>query len=275
MTGRELAQRLEQINLSPDQLAEYLNRHQDEVERWLTAKRELPGSLTREIEWCLAVHAREEAMKASGLPPCDWMRQREFPAADDNEGWERTLAENEAHVLECEACQRRKAFAATLDPLPPQPMPAHVRVLGELAELIARVPRWARPAVIGAMAVAALTLFRAILMVVLGRAPLTLGLALMVLAAMGLGAYGGLVGGVAFYLVRDRFRRFGRLGDYLTGIACTYAYLAAFGIPAALFTDEEMFRSGLGWAILLLLGAVFGVIIGHSWFRTTPAVATD
>ena len=275
MTGHDVAQRLKELNLSTDQLAEYLGRHQDEVSGWLTTSRALPRSLTREIEWWLAVHAREAAMRASGLPVCEWMQQRKFPAPDDEKGWERVLAENEAHVLECDVCRRRNAFAAALGPLPPQPIPGHVRLLGRFADFIAGFPRWARPAVVGAVVVAALTLFRAVLFVVLGRAPITPGLALMVLAAIGLGAGGGLVGGVAYYLVRDRFRRFGRMGDYLTGIACVYAYLLAFGIPLALFTDEEMFQSVAGWLVLLVVGAIFGLVIGRSWFRSAPEAAAD
>jgi hypothetical protein len=70
-----------------------------------------------------------------------------------------------------------------------------------------------------------------------------------------------------YALVRKRFRKFGRLGDYLTGLACMYAYLLAFGIPLAVFTREEMLRDPVGWLIMAVLGTVFGLAIGHSWFE--------
>jgi hypothetical protein len=70
-----------------------------------------------------------------------------------------------------------------------------------------------------------------------------------------------------YALVRKRFRKFGRVGDYLTGLACMYAYLLAFGIPLAVFTREKMLRDPVGWLIMAVLGTVFGLAIGHSWFR--------
>ena len=271
MTGPELAERLRMAHLTADELGQRVNRHQDEVSGWLASERPLPKSLTRELDWHLAVYAREQQMRESGLPTCDWVQRHEQAPAPDIEKLEKRLIELEAHAKTCAICQEREAYAETLPALPPMPMAPHLRLLGRLAEAVSRLPQWARPAAVGALLVGALTLFRAILMTVLQRAPVTLELVLTILAAIGLGAYGGLVGGVAYSLVRNPTRRLGRLGDYVTGVACVHAYLAAFGIPAALFTKEEMFRSVLGWAILLIGGSVIGLIIGHTWFRTSVA----
>jgi len=268
MTGPELARRLKEVNLTADELGERVNRHQDEVSGWLASGRPLPKGLTRELEWHLALRAREQQLQESGLPTCDWAEQHQPPSGNDIEALEKRLAELEAHSKTCVICQQREAYAATLPPLPPMPMALHWRLLGRVVEAVEHLPRWARPAGVGALLVGALTLLRAIVLILLRRAAVTLEMVLVILAAIGLGAYGGLVGGVAYSLVRNPTRRLGRVGDYVTGIACVYAYLVAFGIPAALFTNEELFRSALGWAILSIIGIVFGLAVGHSWFRT-------
>jgi len=121
---------------------------------------------------------------------------------------------------------------------------------------------------VGAMIVGAWTLLRAVFLIGAGSAPLNRGTVLTVLGAIGVGAYGGVVGGVAYRLARGPSRRLGRAGDYVTGVVVLYAYLAAFGIPAALFTSDDTFRSPAGWIAFLVIGTLLGLVIGHSWFRT-------
>ena len=88
-------------------------------------------------------------------------------------------------------------------------------------------------------------------------------------AAVAAGA--GAVGGVAYGLVRPRTRRFGRGGDYLTGIACVYAYMLAFLVPLALLGVEPLLYTRMGAGVFVLLGTVFGLVVGHFWFRDDPA----
>ena len=180
---------------------------------------------------------------------------------------ERLLSEADTHAKTCAICQRREAFAKTLPPLPAPPMSLWVRTLVVVFGGIERLPKWARPAAVGALAIGTLTIVRALFVVVFQRAPVTPQLFVTIAAAIGIGAYGGAVGGLAYSLVRERFRRFGRAGDYLTGIVCAYAYLLAFGIPIAIFTREEILTDPVGWLIFVVIGTVFGLIIGHSWFR--------
>jgi hypothetical protein len=275
MTGQDLAQQIAAVGYSPDDLAKSLHRHRDEVNVWLASRGPLPKGLARELEWVFAVRARERLMEQSGLPTCSWMAQHADFSTGDPKALAKRVADIEAHAKVCPVCLRRAAYAATLPALPPMPVAPHVRLLAAVARGVRRLPVWARPGAVGALVIGGWTLLRAMMFLVLGRAPLSPRLLLTVLAAIGLGAYGGLVGGVAYTLVRNPTRRLGRAGDYVTGVACAYAYLAAFGIPAAIFTEEEMFHSAFGWVILLVIGTVFGVVIGRSWFRSaTPTAPT-
>ena len=271
MTGTELQQRRMSLDLSVDGLAEVLAEHRDVVEQWEQITKELPRSLSRRLDWVLALEERSRLMQASGIQECSWteeyLKNVDQLAPDQ---MERRLAEAEKHSETCAVCQRRKAYAATLPPLPPAPLSPSLRLFIAIADEIQRLPKWARPAAAGAVLIGGLTLVRAVFVVASRRSPVSLTLVLTVLAAIGVGAYGGAVGGLAYVLVRDRFRKFGRVGDYLTGLTCVYAYLLAFGIPLAVFTREEMFREPVGWIIMVIIGAIFGLIIGHSWFREEP-----
>lgn len=268
MTGQELTRSITELKLSADDLGRIMDRPREVVIGWL-ASHQLPRQVSRQLEWHLALHRRDQQMREQGIPTCQWVERHVTAQPADTDALEKHLAELEAHLSSCAICQEREAFAATLPPLPPMPVALHVRVLGQVSDGVHRLPAWARPAAFGALLVGALTLLRAIVIVVVRQAPITSDLLLTVLAAIGLGAYGGLVGGVAYSMVREPTRRLGRAGDYVTGIVCVYAYLAAFGIPATFFTDEEMFHSAIGWTILLIVGALFGVIVGHSWFRSS------
>jgi len=256
-------------NVTVDELAGLLNRHRDEVSTWLATGGSLPRSLVREVEWHLALRSRDEQMRASGLPTCPWQEAHTDVPQNDTKALEKFLAEVDAHSKACPICQQRAAYAVRLPPLPPPPLAPSLRLLGSIAQAVGRLPSWARPGAAGAILLGAWTLFRAIIIIAVRRAPVTLSLLLTILGAIGLGAYGGLVGGIAYTLIRAPSRRLGRAGDYVTGIVCAYAYLLAFGIPAALFTTEEMFRSAVGWIALLFVGTVLGLAIGHSWFRTS------
>ncbi|HVH11376.1 MAG TPA: hypothetical protein VM736_16390 [Gemmatimonadales bacterium] len=214
----------------------------------------------------LANEERARLMQQSGIEECSWMTH--LPALDrlKPEELERRLREVEAHAKACPTCQRREAYAVTLPPLPPLPLGFTLRVLAGLTDGIRHLPKWARPAAVGALVIGGITLIRTVFLVVLRRVPPSTALLLTVGGAIAVGAYGGAVGGLAYALVRERVRRLGRVGDYLTGLTCAYAYFLAFGIPLALFTREEMFRQPVGWVIWVFVATALGLVIGHSWF---------
>lgn len=268
MTGYELAERRSQLGLSVETLAAALNHHVDEVRRWETIGGNLPRSLARELDWHLATVAREQAMERSGLPPCP-VAETKAKEIDPKkaESLDRVVAELEAHFKTCDLCQRRAAFAETLPPLPPPPMSGSVRVIAFVSEAISRLPQWLRPAATGAVLVGGLTLVRAFFVLLVSRGANMGQTLLAVLAAVGVGAYGGAVGGFAYALVKKPAARLGKIGPYVIGLVCIYAYLLAFAIPLDLFTNDDTFRTPSGWVIGAIIGTLFGLLIGHSWFR--------
>jgi hypothetical protein len=267
MTGAELERRLTETGLGVDGLAEALHKHPDEVRAWTTIEGRLPGFVQREVDWVLAVDERARLMAASGLPTCAWMVAHATVPPGNREALRAYVREVEAHRRDCEVCRRRAAYADTLPPLPPLPMPATARALGWISRQVGRLPRWARPAAVGAMVIGGWTAARAALELLLHPSAFSARSLLTVVEAIGVGAYAGLVGGLAYHLVREPTRPLGRAGDYLTGVACAYAYLAAFGIPLGLLTHDDLFRSTAGWITLLVVGTLLGVLVGHFWFR--------
>jgi len=268
MTGPELSQRRSRAGLSIEQLAEALDRHVDEVAGWERIEGKLPRSIARDVEWIVASVERGRAFEAAGIPQCEWVveRERELDSQDAKalEAW---IAQVEAHAKTCAVCQRREAFAQTLPPLPPVPLSPQLRLFVAVSDRIQRLPGWLRPAAVGAILIGGLTIVRALLQLVLRRAAPSLEMPLTVLAAVGLGAYGGAVGGLAYRAAHQRTKRLGAFGPYALGIICVYAYLLAFGIPLAVFSRDDMFRSASGWIAFAAVGTVLGLIIGRSWFR--------
>ncbi len=274
MTGPELSQRRSRAGLSVDELAEALNRHVDEVAAWEQIPGTLPRAVDRDVEWILASAERGRAFEAAGIPVCPWVTERERDLdARDSKALEVWITQSEAHAKTCDVCQRREAFGRTLPPLPPFPMSPQLRLLASVAGTIQRLPGWLRPAAVGAILIGGLTIVRAILLLVLRRAAPSLELLLTVLAAAGVGAYGGAVGGLAYGAAREWTKKLGAFGPYALGVICVYAYLLAFGIPLAVFGGEDMFRTASGWIAFTIVGTIFGLIIGRSWFRDsgTPA----
>jgi hypothetical protein len=255
--------------ISVEGLGALMQTHVDEVREWQATPGDLSKALADRIHWHLAVLDHERRMRESGLPTCPWAEAHEtkMSQAGGMKELGRLMTELEAHVASCDICRRREAFAATLPPLPRPPMPFYLKALGTVALRVQRLPGWAQPAATGALIAGGITLVRALFVLALQPRRLNATLLLAVLAAIGVGAYGGLAGGLAYTLVRARARRFGRLGDYITGIVCAYATLLAFGVPLALFAHDDTFRSFEGWVIFFVGATVFGIVIGRRWFR--------
>jgi hypothetical protein len=274
MTGNELRIRRERLALSHEQLSDLVGDHPEELRGYETIAGRLPRGLRRRLDWVLANAERAALLRTNGVEDCAWVEEqlRGIDFGNRRAVDERVAAVN-VHAQDCPVCRRRHAVLATLPPLPPLPLSPGVGLVTAVAASVSALPRWARPAAVGALLMGAVAVIRALVMLLLrGGVPVP-GLLVMLLGAVGLGAYGGLVGGVAYALVREPSRRWGRLGDYLTGLACAYAFLLAFGIPAALWSDGNTFRTPGAWAVLGAMGTLFGLVIGHQWFRTgAPAL---
>jgi hypothetical protein len=268
MTGPELLRRRTELGISLEELAESIQEHVDQVRGYERSPGKLPTQLGIQLEYAMAWMDRTNRLNAAGLTSCPEMEQIFAGMKPGRKGEvERRIKLADQHTLTCERCQAREAMMKTFPPLPRVPMPASARFFLALNAQIQRLPAMLRPAVWGAVMIGGMTLVRAGFYFLFHPArPLqAIGA---VCAAIGVGAYGGAVGGVAYGVTRPRTLRFGRLGDYLTGIACAFAYLFAFAIPINLFTDDDMFRGTTSWLIFVVLALVFGAILGHSMFKS-------
>jgi hypothetical protein len=272
VTGLELAARRARLGYDLDRLAELFNAHVDEVRGWETISGALPRSLSRRLDWLLANAERMPAMERSGLPPCAWAdAQVRGLDSKDVATVTRVVEELKRHEATCETCQRRLAFADTLPPLPPMPLPPLAQAVLTVSGAIRRLPAWLRPAATGGLLFGVMTIFRAGFMLLFQRGTQALQAVIAVGVAVGIGAYAGAVGGLTYALVKKPAARLGAFRPYVIGIACVWACLLAFGIPLAIFTTEQFFRSALGWAFLAIAGGVLGGVLGRSWFRTPAA----
>lgn len=99
-------------------------------------------------------------------------------------------------------------------------------------------------------------------------APTKFGEALVaVVTAAGAGA----AGGFAYTLTRPTLQRLGRLGDYLTGIVCVFAYMGALVLVAPVAFGEGIIEDRVGLISFVVVSTFFGLVVGHTWFRRASA----
>lgn len=265
MNPQEVRSARECLGLTHEQLAAEYGVTEGEVRLWEVKAGGIPKRYALQLAWDAALRKQEEAMAASGLPECAWLRDQQDRMPGDPKKQEVWVGEIRTHVEGCETCQAREQFAEGLPPLPEPPMPGWVKVVGRFVDIVDRLPRWARPAAYGAAAIGIMTLIRSVFFVLANGVSLAvLG---MVAMGIGAGAYLGAVGGLTYYAVRDPLRRFGKAAPYLTGIVVMVAYLLAFGLPELYFSEDPMLADPVGWVITLVMSVLFGLAIGHWWFR--------
>ncbi len=270
MTADEARAARAELGLTTEQLAAELAVTEGEVIAWEAGRIRVRQRFAQQLAWLTASTRREAALEAAGIPHCPEAERlaAAVEAIPPGKTRERTrvLEEMVAHARGCPTCTARKRYIDEhLPPMPPMPLPGWLTVLGKLKQAISHLPKWLRPAAWGALVVGTIVIIRATF-TGLARG-FSLDLLWMALAALGVGAYLGMVGGLVYALVREPFRRFGRPGDYLTGLAVMYGYALALGLPLAIFNLDPMFRTVSGWVVLAFLGTVFGLVIGRSWFR--------
>ena len=280
-TAADLTAAREALGLSRDALAAELGLTPAVIDAWEAGTLAVPKDEARQLRYRVAVQERDRLVAAAGLPECATAdailaRAQAFYASGgkDLKSANAILREMETHRRDCPTCETRRAFVATLPPLPEMPLAqlgGGAGIMLRLSETIGRLPAWARPAAWGAIIIGAMVLFR-VAIAMLARGP---SVRLLQLALMGIlvGGAMGAIGGITYALVRPRTRRFGRAGDYLTGIACVAAYLAALLVPMAIWgssDDSNLARSGGGLFIFVAMSILFGMVVGH-WFGENEA----
>jgi hypothetical protein len=268
MMAAELVDVRTRLGLSVGSVATEFNVTPSVVEAWESGSLAIPARVAKTLAFRSAAYERTEALRLSGLPECAVVAG--LRAKLQAHGTGATVAEVRAiaaHSTACAICQAREKYIA--DRFPPLPAPPAGGLQGAIQAVITRVqrlPAWSRPMAYGGIIVGAFVGLRGSLMMLVHgpswRALAVIGLA--VLAGMYLGA----VGGATYTLVRPWSRRFGRPGDYLTGLACVYAYGLAIAIPEAVFDHSANFRDPTAWILAILMSTGFGLLIGRSWFRS-------
>lgn len=267
MTPSDVRTARQELGYTAEQLAEELSVPVSRVHDWERGASTMPRRLAQQLAWEAAVKRRNDALDASGLPECAWA-----------ENWGNQAAPSEAdaltkhyealttHAQGCATCQARQRFADTLPPLPELPMSVSMQLFMRGADQVQKLPAWLRPAAIGAVALMAIVLFRAVFAIPrIIQSPGFAGeLLLAILAAGGAGAAGGL----AYSATRPTLRRLGRPGDYLTGIVCVTAYMGALLIAAPYAFGESLANSTVEVVIFLICSVFFGLVVGHSWFKS-------
>jgi hypothetical protein len=87
-------------------------------------------------------------------------------------------------------------------------------------------------------------------------------------AAVGGAALAGAAGASVATLLLRPLRRLGYFGDLLNGVVTVNGYLIACAVAF-----EGWPKDGRAWGILLALGGVFGLVLGHSVFRPLSCAA--
>lgn len=148
---------------------------------------------------------------------------------------------------------------------PPRPVSDWQTIRVWVVRRVEELPPWARPPVIGGGILFAIVFLRMVFVLptAFARPQLfrSLGLVLVVVTVA------GAIGGLAYSVVRRPFRRFGPLGDYLTGIACVLAYMGFLAIVWPLGTGQRLIRDWSDAAAFGALSVLFGLVIGQFWFR--------
>jgi hypothetical protein len=266
MTTTEFNAAREILGHTDDQLAAELGVTPAIIQAWSAGNLNVPARHLEQIRWLAWDAARPErelALHASGLPECAWLRDATAkPLPTKSDAAHAHFDAIEQHVSTCDVCTARERFVAErFGPMPPIPQPSWIRIFTWLAKR----PPWARPAVIGALALAALTSLRVLLALPsLFSQPSKVGQAVLaVVVASGSGA----VAGFAYSLTRPTLRRLGRLGDYVSGIVCAFAFMAAVALVAPVAFGAPIAENRTELFILSAVAVVFGLFMGLVGFR--------
>ena len=121
------------------------------------------------------------------------------------------------------------------------------RLLTQALLLFERTPRWAKPSLVGAAALLGLTLARGVFLLSASRGPSSI--------------VDLLVGLVVAPLVFIRIpaRRLGVIGDALTGVLVSWAYVLAVLLPGRYFLNDDTLTTRQDWLIAGAVAGGFGV----------------
>ncbi|HJU67771.1 MAG TPA: hypothetical protein VJ650_05930 [Gemmatimonadaceae bacterium] len=269
MTAEDLARARAVLGLSPGELAAEIGLTEPVVRAWEDGSLRIPHQYAIQIVWRAAVAERQAALASSGLPECTWVSRWMDAAPPPGAGAQRDhLDALRRHAAVCPHCTARARFVEqNFPPMPDLPIPPALRALRTVGTTLKRLPVWLRATAVGAVAVGSLTVLRVAGLAVAGQGPSALDAIGLIGKWIAIGAYQGAAVGITYSIVRDPLRKIGRLGDYIAGILCVWAYLLVSVLPLQRLPELPEFARPDQAPALALGGAVVGAIIGHLWFR--------
>lgn len=268
MTAEDLARARALLGLSPGELAAEMGLTEPVVRAWEDGSLRIPQQYALQIVWRAAVAERQAALASSGLAECTWVARWMDVTPPRGPTQRAHLDALRRHAAMCPQCTARARFIEqNFPPMPDLPVPTPVRAFRAAGKALERFPRWVRAAAVGAAALGVVTVLRVAGTVVAGEGPSFVGALGLIAASIVGGAYLGAVAGLTYAIVRDPLRRIGRLGDYIAGVLCVWAYLLASVIPMQLLTGRPAFPTPDHAMAVAVGGAVIGALIGHVWFR--------
>jgi len=202
MDATEFVKARERLGISGTALAYELGLTPHVVAAFEDGSVKVPEKMAREIEWRVAALDRHEALEASGLPSCSWLRQWEdAPVPSRSKDAVKHFQGLEAHMAACPTCGARAQFVQErFGPMPERPIPGWQGALASILKQIERLPSAARPGAWGALFFLAWSTVRVVLSLPeLMQSP---GLWIAALAGMAASAAIGFLVGSAYGAVR-------------------------------------------------------------------------
>jgi transcriptional regulator with XRE-family HTH domain len=203
MTGTEARRAREALGLTQEEMAASFGMTPAVVAGWEDGRVRVPRHVRATLQWTAAQIERRDALAASGLPVCDWIQsfEKEPEPRGSNQQKERHARLN-AHMQACETCRARVAYVAErFPPMPRPPVTGWMAVVIPILERVRRLPDWAQPPAIGAIACCAYTLIKVVFSLP-GLIASGLDGLLVALAGFAVSASLGAVGGFVYVLYR-------------------------------------------------------------------------
>jgi hypothetical protein len=271
----DLKRQLDELGATAEDVAAVIRAGPGRVEEWLAGSRPIPERRLEQIAWAIQHLRRGRALEASGLPSCPWLESWSPPSLDTGfAATRRAFKELEAHPATCPVCQERTRYLERhFGPAPPFPAAGGWRnLISGLVRFADAVPSPIYPPVVGAVAFALIIAIpgSVALVVAILKDPTQLQEHLVAGGrVVGLASAFGASGGVIFSLVRPFARHWGKVGEYITGVAAAFGYVTAMVWAWPLLDPDDASALRLDepftWIAIGFMSLAFGIAGTWGW----------
>ena len=125
MNTTEFQAARQRLGRTDEELATALGVSTDVAQAWGTGRLAIPREYAQHIIWLRDEPEREAALRASGLPECDWLRARHAERPPPGlAAVLQSVKKIKRHVQTCPRCVAREQFVSEhFGPAPSVPMP--------------------------------------------------------------------------------------------------------------------------------------------------------